>query len=55
MNDGDCDEHNEKYPGCNGTVVSPWQLGNNVCEIANNVTECGWDGGDCARVYQYSS
>ena len=51
---GDCNEFNEKYPGC-----LPWypkKIGDGNCDIEYNTTECKYDGFDCINstvLYQY--
>jgi hypothetical protein len=34
------------YPDCTGTLN--W-IGDGYCDTSNNVSECGWDGGDCCN------
>ena len=45
-----CELYGTKYETCNGAQHECGTLADGVCDAANNVESCSWDGGDCAGV-----
>ena len=52
---GDCDDFNEKYPGCKVFSNQIDWLGNGFCSdlVPFNTEACEYDGGDCIEYNKY--